>query len=393
MSIRAKRVFAVGVLCALGGSVPACSQGSPDENVSATSAPIVGGRLGQVGQFPNVVALVMTGPNGQSLCTGTLVAPNVVVTAAHCVLPEEVGVATQAEVTAGTRVLFDRASLNAGGGTIVAAASTLPQPAFDINNLGQHDIGIVVLSQRVTSRAPAPIVRDAAQVRPGALVTLVGYGISRINADGTADNTSAGTENVLENKGTVPCASIGGSDANLICFDQSDGKGSCNGDSGGPAFSVTGGTNTVAGVTSFGDQNCVQIGAYTRLTAEIAFFDQQMLAAGACAADGVCTPACGAGGLPADPDCGSSTPPPNNNPPPSTTPPTNNDPGSNPGTNDPEIGDPPGLTGGCSFVGVGGGSGGGETNAAGILLLSFALTSVTIAARGRRRRARAGAQR
>jgi hypothetical protein len=387
MSILAKGVLVVGVLGALGGTLPACGQGSPMENVSATAAPIVGGQLGQAGQYPNVVALIMTGPNGSSLCTGTLVAPNVVVTAAHCVLPQEVGVATQAEVTAATSVLFDRLSLNAGGGTIVRAANTQPQPAFDINNLGQHDIGIVVLSQRVSGRAPAPIIRDANLVRAGAQVTLVGYGISSINADGTANQDSAGTENVLTNKSTIPCASLGGSDANLICFDQSDGKGSCNGDSGGPAFSVSGTTNTVAGVTSFGDQNCVQIGAYTRLTAEIAFFDQQMLAAGACDADGVCTPACGAGSLPADPDCGSSTtPPPGTTPPPNSTPPPNGDPGTNPGTNDPGVGDPPGLTGGCSFVGV---PGGGESNAAGMLLVSLALASVALASRGRRRRARA----
>jgi hypothetical protein len=384
MSIQANRVLAAGVLCALAGSLPACSQESPYENLAATTAPIVGGQLGQVGQYPNVVALVMSGPNGQSLCTGTLVAPNVVVTAAHCVLPEEVGVATQAEVTTGTRVIFDRASLDSGGGTIIAAANTQPQPEFDIRNLGQHDIGMVVLSQRVTGRAIAPIVRDANLVRPGGVVTLVGYGISRINADGTADNRSAGTENVLENKSTIACASLGGSDANLICFDQSDGKGSCNGDSGGPAFSIQAGTNTVAGVTSFGDQNCVQIGAYTRLTAEIAFFDQQMLAAGACDADGVCTPACGAGQLPADPDCaGGSTPPPSTNPPPSTDPGTN--PGTGAGADDPEIGEPPGLTGGCSL----GGSGAGETNAAGMLLVSFALASVALAGRARRRRARA----
>ena len=61
MSILAKRLFAVGVLGALAGSLPACSQASPYENVSATAAPIVGGQLGQVGQFPNVVALVTIG--------------------------------------------------------------------------------------------------------------------------------------------------------------------------------------------------------------------------------------------------------------------------------------------------------------------------------------------
>ncbi len=380
MSKLANRVLGAGFLVM---AVAGCA-GGPAEvaEVASRQASIVGGQSVTAGQYPNVVALLL----GGSLCTGTLVAPNVVVTAAHCVEAAELRVGSQAEVTAQTRAVFDATALNGGVGFAVQAASTLPQPAFDINALGRHDIGVVVLSQRVTDRAPAPIIRDAGAVAPGSQVTLVGYGISRV-VNGVADGNSAGSENQLVNKGTIDCAQLGEQNADLICFDQSDGKGSCNGDSGGPAFTQVGGKLTLAGITSFGDQQCVQVGAYTRLTAEIAFLEQQMNAADACATDGVCTPACGAGSLPIDRDCGSA--PGSGSPPdPGTgngTPPLGN-PGGNPGNGDPAVGDPPGLTGGCS-IGAAGDAHGGDDD--GLVAVALALVSLIVRVSSRRRAARA----
>jgi len=62
-----------------------------------------------------------------------------------------------------------------------------------------------------------------------------------------------------------------GQNTNLLCFDQTSGKGKCNGDSGGPSFAMINGKLVEVGITSFGDQTCSMFGADTRVDAEKAF--------------------------------------------------------------------------------------------------------------------------
>src|SRR3954451_15847164 len=46
-------------------------------------APVIGGSAAPAGKWPDAVAVLY---GGQQECTGTLIAPNVVITAGHCVL-------------------------------------------------------------------------------------------------------------------------------------------------------------------------------------------------------------------------------------------------------------------------------------------------------------------
>jgi hypothetical protein len=232
----------------------------------AGPAPILGGQPATVGQYPTVVAIEV----GGGLCTGTLVTPDWVLTAAHCVTPAVVGLSTQAQVTASVKVHFNTVNINTTQGTVVGAMDTIPDPMFNVNNLGSHDSGLIHLATSVTTMKPVPVNFVAASAPVGVMVTMVGFG-----ATATGGGGNVGIEYVVQQT-SISCTAGEGTDANLLCFSQVNGKGKCEGDSGGPSFAMIGGQLVEVGITSFGDQTCSQFGADTRTDAEKAFIIQHI---------------------------------------------------------------------------------------------------------------------
>ncbi len=299
---------------------PACVAAPAD--TSAKEQTIVGGQLASTSEFKTVVDLE-NGP-GDWFCTGTLIDKDWVLTAAHCM---------DGETTANLHVRFDDDDVNnTTGGIVVAVAEIHSNPAFNFDDW-DNDIALLKLATSVTDREPTPISRDP--VAFATSITEVGYG--------DADNNGGGAGRLRKLvTPTVDCAMAGDpavSNANLLCFDASDGNASCYGDSGGPAFISVGGKLQVAGITSGGTgQSCTDgWDLYTSVHGELAFVDQIMLG---------------------------------------TTPPPNPDP-MDPGTMDPPTGDPKSedsdASGGCSTSG----------GRAGLLFAGAALA--TVVARRRRR--------
>src|SRR5688500_2160719 len=69
---------------------------------------IIGGTRTTVGQYPTVVAVTA----GGGICTGTIVAAEWILTAAHCISPSVLGLPSQAAVTSSVRVYYNTIDIN-----------------------------------------------------------------------------------------------------------------------------------------------------------------------------------------------------------------------------------------------------------------------------------------
>jgi trypsin len=242
-------------------AIPACVASSDD--VRSIEQGIVGGQTVSPTEYPSVVALEDS--PGNWFCTGTLIASDWVLTAAHCVAD---GPAT------GLNVRFDDPDVNdAAGGIVVAVSEVHANPEFDWE-AWDNDIALLRLATPVTDRAPTPIHRDA--IPFATQVIDVGYGV--------ADNNDGGGGLLRSvEKVTADCAGANDPTVSgdvLICMDASDGRGSCFGDSGGPTFARINGALVVAGVTSGGTGDLCGAGwdLYTSVFAEMPFVDTTMSA-------------------------------------------------------------------------------------------------------------------
>jgi MYXO-CTERM domain-containing protein len=254
------------------------------EHVTALRQPVVGGVLGQVGQFPTVAFIVI---QGLGRCTGTLVTPTRVLTAAHCLDHTLGNFPNQQAVTDNTYIGFDVVDGIATWPIEVDVADTVPHPQWSFQTVSAgHDFGFVELATPLLDRSPSPVNRNAADAPPGVTIDVAGYGV--YDAQNNAD-----VLHVLLGEVTAPCAIASLPDATFLCLDLTDGSGTCAGDSGSALFASIGGTPTVAAITSFGDVGCVNHAGAGRTDADVAFIDAHV-----CVPDGYCAVGCAA-----DADC------------------------------------------------------------------------------------------
>ena len=253
----------------------ACSPDEPSARVGSTAAAITNGTSDT--EDPSVVGLVDA--NGMLLCTGTLVSPNVVLTAAHCLDGVTTNITDQ--------IFFGRSVHDAG--TFVAVTGALVHPEYDPSTL-ENDLALLALASSAPAaprplRAPTP---DAALTN--ATLRVVGYG------DTTADAGDFGQKHT----GTSTVASVTATSLELAAAPSQQ----CFGDSGGPALLAVDGVEYLGGVTSHGDNACLANATDTRVDAYAAAFIQPFL--DACASDG-CPTTCDPVGVacPGNLACGS----------------------------------------------------------------------------------------
>jgi MYXO-CTERM domain-containing protein len=355
---------------------------SRHELQAQSTVPIINGKSCASSEYPSTVAMIYAptvsqyGQQTEKIvlgCTGTLIAPDVVLTAGHCtemnkspsaqryqIISERYYVSRQADLSA-------LVSSSSGGGypgyppptppklpsDAVEVKEWITHPQFRLDalngnsrGLGQmFDVGLLILSRPITDIQPAVLItqKEASQIVAQASLAIVGYG-----------QTSPERPNPMQpptGKGVRTCAQsfineVGPHEIQ-VGGDRTTSR-KCHGDSGGPSYMDVNTTHErkqrLIGVTSRGydpQLDCYLGGVDSRVDAYLDWIDKELserCSKGSrpwCTVSGVIPPSF-YDTTPPQSDAGSTTPQsdagvgvggadayqwPNNNPPPAKNPP------------------------------------------------------------------------
>jgi hypothetical protein len=285
------------ISCLLAAAAAGCEEGERGYVAVQTGRGIVNGQIEE--GFPSTVALgtEMGGPS--AMCSGNLVTPRVIISAAHCgdgipiTLIQSMGVAFF-----GTDVTAAEAAI--GFDNLVIHPDYVPLDSA-AGELGQFDLSVFVLQEDAPAE-PTWFRRDPiVDAELAGEVKSVGYGITGPDANDSGIKRSATLiladydENFLISKNNY-----NPNEANI-----------CSGDSGGPQFFSRDGFWVQGAVHSWGDQDCAIESGSTRVDIAAEWILDQIEAVhgtrDVCEingwyGDGLCHPFCD---LP-DPDCQSA---------------------------------------------------------------------------------------
>jgi secreted trypsin-like serine protease len=230
----------------------------------ARASAVVGGANVPDGSAPYAVALLTAPSPGLAawqrvVCGGSIIGPDAVLTAAHCVAGAQAG---RLEVLAGRTNLLD------GRGQRVRVASIAVHPRFDAWGL-RNDVAVLRLAEPVASapvRAVAP--GEEAAWAPGMPASVLGWGALSERQRSQTAWLQAG---VVPIRADPDCQALQGplfDPATQLCAGPPDFRvDACLGDSGGPLVVSVAGAPVQVGIVSSGRGCGRSAGVYTRIGA------------------------------------------------------------------------------------------------------------------------------
>lgn len=238
------------------------------------------------------------------ICTGSLITSNIVLTAAHC-MPKR---ASDVKIVFATNIdyIMNTREMDILQEHALTATDFRVSPTWDPKNetveIDTGDIAIIKIKGTVPAGyKPATFLASKEDLKVGAVVTVAGYGVDSVEMNEIDPKKYRKLEEAIE-FGDVFCS--GDRKNNYgTCFEierSGDGElrtttapisfvyetevrlnekqaGTCNGDSGGPAYILKDGVYYLFGVTSRGSELCNEVGVYTNALAWKTWIDETIL--------------------------------------------------------------------------------------------------------------------
>ena len=180
--------------------------------------PVVGGTQVPAGKWPDAVAVL--GPQGT--CTGTLIAPDLVITAGHCIDIHP------------TKVIINTTDYAAQGGTTIDVLTTVAYPSWQT----AYDVSLIMLAHPVVGVVPRKVGTSCTfqGFNNNMQVHLVGFGLTDAMGTGINSALNETMAPVLDRDctGGHGCKTAVSPGGEFVAGGNS--HDSCFGDSGGPVY-------------------------------------------------------------------------------------------------------------------------------------------------------------
>jgi secreted trypsin-like serine protease len=223
-------------------------------NAEARLERIVGGRAATLSVWPWVARVLIDNSNGIGACSGTVVAPDVVLTAGHCVF-----YASLLDVVTGT-------TSASSGGQMSTVSQVVRDPSFAIvgpNDFTDYDAALL----KLTTPTSAPTVAlatpgDSSLYESGTNVSIAGWGWETYASSTASATLQTGT---LVVRGDSLCRSDSkvtfGRQLDVVdqfcAVSPTNSTAVCEGDSGGPVMATdANGARVEIGLTVSDSDNC-----------------------------------------------------------------------------------------------------------------------------------------
>ena len=227
------------------------------------AAKITGGSDADISEFPWQVYLEA----GDYTCGGSIISSNWIITAAHCAKNDydETIPASEMLIIAGANNPW-----NTLEGKGYRVSEVIVHEDYESNTLN-NDIALLKLKDPInfTNAEPIKLISakdvSAGATDPGVMSWVTGYGITRINPETYPSKLQKVHLPIISNsQASTVWKSIPATD--LMAGYLNGNKDACSGDSGGPLVVPVSNGYKLAGLVSWGSNNCNTYGAYTRLS-------------------------------------------------------------------------------------------------------------------------------